>query len=697
MNNSSRHQDFINQNFSGQDLRRKNFSGADLRGANFSEADLRHVDFSGSKIRGANFQHANLCEANFDYVSAFEHVSTDAAPSFPEVNFSNSKIKGTSFTNAHLNHANFTRVQAGLTRFWSYVLYIIHLSLCLISAFTATISLTFLIYFFRGSSKKTSFLDSIFIGLISVLSIVVLRTFLLNSLSTLVSTSVFAGIIAIVIVLIVAFVTAINEEKDFSSSFIIGFLLFLILIITTNTKMFAGFEDALPRELSSIVSNLGSGEKRTDGKWISMVLASIIGAIFGCWFSRSAITENTQFNWLWKLYIKIATHGGTLFNASDLTDATFTSANLKGSNFKNAVITRTRWGGARSLEHSHVANSYLKYSKVRQLFLGRRLKDKDFDGFNLEGINLEEVDLSESSFVAANLKFATLKGANLRQANLQQAKLDGTNLSDTCLTGACLQDWTIDEMTILTDIECDHIFLEKLSVMGGRRRFPPDPNSFRFGDFERFFRKDSSVLQLLIRSEYDQQALTAALQQLIKGDHYKFQGFEMIGDDALVKLKVPVTVNTRVVENSFYQTYQAKVEEANEGRQQSPRTQEQQSLEQVILKVFMNDNRTFNIQEGNYIEANNGTYAQHDIINISQDLPQAASQIQDLLDRLRQNGVVDEVAEQQVATDIATEAKRNQTVRENLSRWGASLASTTVSDVVKGVIKLACKSVGVPL
>ncbi|MEH2141660.1 hypothetical protein [Nostoc sp.] len=82
---------------------------------------------------------------------------------------------------------------------------------------------------------------------------------------------------------------------------------------------------------------------------------------------------------------------------------------------------------------------------------------------------------------------------------------------------------------------------------------------------------------------------------------------------------------------------------------------------------------------------------------MSQDLTQAASQIQDLLDQLKQCGVADNVAQQQVATDIGTEAQKNQTMKKKLAKWGKSLASATVSDVVKGVVKLACNSAGIPL
>jgi uncharacterized protein YjbI with pentapeptide repeats len=708
MNNLSGHRDF-----SGEDRRGQDFSAANLRRADFSNANLRNADFSGAEIQGANFQNANLCEANFT------HVSTDAASSLPEVNFSNAKIKGAKFTDARLNHANFTGVQAGLTRFWSFILYSVHIFLCLISAFTTTISITFLIYFFRASSKKPSFLSSIFIGIISVFIIVVLRTLLLNFFRPLLFPSVVLGIIAIVIVLIVAFVTTtINEEEDFSSSIMTGLLLFLILMITINSTMFADYEDSLPRELGYFVHNLGSkttnNPNDTNGAWISMVLASTIGAIFGCWFSRSAITQNTQFDWLWKLYIKIATHGGTLFNEADLTDATFTSATLKGANFKNAIITRTRWKEVKSLEHARVGNSYLKYPKVRQLFMKRRLKNKNFDNLNLEGINLERENLSDASFVSTNLKLSTLEGSNLELANLQQAKLDSANLSHTCLTGACLQDWTIDERTILSDIECEYIFLEELSNhFMGRRRFPPSSNNFRPGDFEKFFRKDSSVLQLLIRSEDNRQALTVAFQQLIEGNDYQLQGFEMIGDDALVKIKVTDGADTSTVESKFYQTYKTELNEPNPEHKQDTGLDEQSSIEKVILKAFeMADkmSHTVNINGNvNHFGDNNGdssvtnVQGENNIINMNQDLTQAASQIEELLNqKLQKQDVTDDAAAQkEVADEMAKLAKADPKIKDKLKKWGQSLGEATVSDVVKDVVKgtvlLAIKSAGIPL
>ena len=703
MYNPAGRRDLTNQNYMGQDLRGKNdFIGADLRGANFAKANLRNVDFSGAEIQGANFHCANLSEANFS------HVTTDTDSSFPQVNFSNSIIKGTNFSNAHLCHADFNGAQTGLTQAWAFILCSIHIFLCLISAFTATISITFLIHYRGIFSKKLTFFHLIFIGVFSILLVIVLRTLLLNYFPILLDPSIKLGIIAIVIVFIVSLVTAaVNEEEDFKSSFMIGILLFTILMITRNTSAFSSFEGFIAQELGEKFLNSSGNITlentkffNTNGRWISMVLSSTVGAIFGSWFSWSAITENTQFYWLWKLYIDIVTYGGTLFNNSDLTDAEFISATLKGANFKNAVIRRTLWGGVKSLDKSRVGNSYLKYSKVRELILGRRLRNIIFDNLNLEGINLESMDLSDASFVATNLKFASLRASNLMRANLQQAKLNGADLSNSSLTGACLQDWTIDEYTNLDDIKCDYIFLEELPErMAGRRRHPPLPKNYRPGEFERFFRKDSSVLELLIRGEDDRNALSLAFQQLVNQEHCQFLGLELIGDDAFVKFKAPDNVDTSLAESKFYQKYKSELREDTDKLEQDLRPDEQESFRNFMFKILelvAGTNRTINVN-GNYIESNNGCYSEGDIININTDITKASVEIEELIDRLKKNGAMDNVAQKQVAEDIATLAEKNQSVKQRLSQWGISLASATVSDVVKGVIKLACRSAGIPL
>jgi hypothetical protein len=114
----------------------------------------------------------------------------------------------------------------------------------------------------------------------------------------------------------------------------------------------------------------------------------------------------------------------------------------------------------------------------------------------------------------------------------------------------------------------------------------------------------------------------------------------------------------------------------------------------------MGNNRTVNTGGGNYyesIDTSGGDYVQGNYINMSQDLTQAASQIQDLIEQLQKNGVSVDVAQEQVAKDVAAQAQKNPTVRDKLIKWGQSLGDATVSDLVKGVVKLGIRSAGIPL
>ncbi|KAM3090001.1 hypothetical protein ACKFKG_31220 [Phormidesmis sp. 146-35] len=111
----------------------------------------------------------------------------------------------------------------------------------------------------------------------------------------------------------------------------------------------------------------------------------------------------------------------------------------------------------------------------------------------------------------------------------------------------------------------------------------------------------------------------------------------------------------------------------------------------------MSVDRHINTGGGNYIESNTGTYVQGNYINMGSDLSRAAAQIQDLIEQLQKKGVTVDVAQEQVARDMATQAQTNSTIKANLLKWGQSLGDATVSDVVKGAVKLAIRSAGIPL
>lgn len=114
----------------------------------------------------------------------------------------------------------------------------------------------------------------------------------------------------------------------------------------------------------------------------------------------------------------------------------------------------------------------------------------------------------------------------------------------------------------------------------------------------------------------------------------------------------------------------------------------------------MSGERIVHTDGGNYyesIDTGGGKYIQGNYINLSQDLPQAAIQIQDLIEQLQKQGVTVDVAQEQVAQGIATQAQNNPTMKDKLVKWGQSLGDATVSDVVKEAVKLAIRSAGIPL
>jgi hypothetical protein len=116
----------------------------------------------------------------------------------------------------------------------------------------------------------------------------------------------------------------------------------------------------------------------------------------------------------------------------------------------------------------------------------------------------------------------------------------------------------------------------------------------------------------------------------------------------------------------------------------------------------MSRDRIINTGGGDYIEKGDKVGRDKvigDKFNLTpnQNLAEAAAQIQALLQQLQQQGLTVDESQAQVAQDVADQAKSDPNVKEKLLKWGQSLGSATVTDVVKGVVKLALRSAGLPL
>lgn len=114
---------------------------------------------------------------------------------------------------------------------------------------------------------------------------------------------------------------------------------------------------------------------------------------------------------------------------------------------------------------------------------------------------------------------------------------------------------------------------------------------------------------------------------------------------------------------------------------------------------------TYNIGSigGNFNQSVEGGYTQihGNQINMSQDLAQAATQIQQLLTQLEYQGYSSSDAQQKVASDWASEAEKDQKAKSKMVKLGQfvrdAATSSVIGEATVEVIKLALRLSGIPL
>jgi uncharacterized protein YjbI with pentapeptide repeats len=129
----------------------------------------------------------------------------------------------------------------------------------------------------------------------------------------------------------------------------------------------------------------------------------------------------------------------------DLTEKMLAKKNLRGVNFKNAVLRRINLVEANlrgadisaaeltgaDLSNAILISADLRASNMDRAIIKKATLDKailraaELSSVDLRGANLEGVDLTQ-----ANLRSADLSNANLRNANLEGAVLSGANLKN---------------------------------------------------------------------------------------------------------------------------------------------------------------------------------------------------------------------------------------------------------------------------
>ncbi|NEQ41266.1 MAG: pentapeptide repeat-containing protein, partial [Okeania sp. SIO3I5] len=186
--------------------------------------------------------------------------------------------------------------------------------------------------------------------------------------------------------------------------------------------------------------------------WMLIILCIVLclTLILICqYLAKKILAEDKNNLFILKFAVAIGAIKGTCFKNANLTDADFSHAILKSTNFRFVNATRTFWRETKYLKFARVEATILEDIKVRELLITGWGKDQQYIEANLRGANLVSADLSNANFKLADLGEASLKAANLNNANLTEALAIGTNFTTAQMSGTCLEAWNIDHTTIL--------------------------------------------------------------------------------------------------------------------------------------------------------------------------------------------------------------------------------------------------------
>jgi uncharacterized protein YjbI with pentapeptide repeats len=297
-------------------------------------------------------------------------------------------------------------------------------------------------------------------------------------------------------------------------------------------------------------------------------------AALGIYIAWRALAGDEKQALIRTIAIAFAATGGTSFRNADLTDAHFTEATLKSTDFRTANLTRTCFRNTEKLDRARVGNSILADTRVRELLITGNGYKKSYVGANLQGANLTGVNLNEANLKQANLSEATLYQGNLESANLTETQALATDFTEARFTGACLEGWNIDANTKLDRVDCRFVYLLEYPQpgTGDRERRPHHINKcFEPGDFEKLYKKIMETVQILIKDGLNPEAFTVAFQKLMREfpdiTPESIQGVEKKENDVLLTLRVPEGTDKGKVEQIWDEVYQARLKAQRQAEQ----------------------------------------------------------------------------------------------------------------------------------
>jgi uncharacterized protein YjbI with pentapeptide repeats len=417
---------------------------------------------------------------------------------------------------------------------------------------------------------------------------------------------------------------------------------------------------------------------------------------------------------------------------TDLRGANLSGVNLSGVNLIVANLSRANLYGAdfygadlseANLSEANLSGAYLREVNLSEAYLyGASLSEANLCGANLYRANLLAAKLSGSILNGADLSGADLSGANLTEANLTEAKAIKANFTFAVLTGACIEDWHINSETVLEDIQCEYIYLKQNSNGKYVDRRPSNEDAiFAAGDFAKLVRKAQSTVDLIFRNGIDWKALAISFDKFkieSDGAELTVRAIENKDDgDFVIKVDVPADANKSEIERFLKQEYESAIKAIDARYQERLSLKDEKAkfyLEQVsyerqektrlieVVKIMAEqesskyDFRGANI--GNFADtvrdnarqqANQYNYTPEQ----KQNLADAASEIQQLLEQLSATYPTTTIAEKTAVATKAVEAiEKNPNQKAKIVKavkaGGIAALKELVSPVVQPVTNI---------
>lgn len=350
--------------------------------------------------------------------------------------------------------------------------------------------------------------------------------------------------------------TSVNESEAIKSvTSILVYIALVVAIFLYGDKVLAPIEvkiKTLPILSNYFIKPFGNGD------YLKGVIAGLIGAYVGAFYSKKAIKGDKEFVWMWRFFIQtLIERCGTIFTKSKLLNADFSGINLKGSCFKKAKFSNTKFRNATFLERADFRGTSLQKKSIQNLATIGDGCRQDFTGENLTEINLDKASLEEAILIRVNLIDSSLREANLSFANLKQAQLQGAILSNATLIGAYIEDWLIDRNTRLDNVICPYICISEEP----NQQHKPE-NQYKFSqedEFANYVRPQLETIDIFLKPEINYWAVAESLFELAENypnEQLRVPIIEPVNNSSLL-IRIPVVgnVNKSRLRREFIELY----------------------------------------------------------------------------------------------------------------------------------------------